>query len=227
MIKEYIRKYLLENKEESYGDFVWKLTPTLTREYIIGVRTPALRKFAKELIIRDDLADFLEDLPHKYYEGNQLHSIILSSLKDYSQTVKRVDEFLPYIDNWATCDILSPKVFKKHTDDLLKHIDIWIEDSHTYTIRAAIGFLMKYYLDDKFDVTYADKVAAIRSEEYYVNMMIAWYFATALAKQYDQIIAYVEDKKLDKWTHNKTIQKAIESFRIGKEQKDYLRSLKY
>lgn len=226
MIIKEIRQYLMENKDEGYGDFVLKLTPTLSREYIIGVRTPALRSYAKELIRREDLSDFLNGLPHKYYEENQLHSIILSSIKDYDTVLYRVDKFLPYVDNWATCDILSPNVFKKHTDNLIIHIDRWLKDKHTYTIRAGIGFLMKYYLGDNFDLSNAKKVAVIRSDEYYVNMMIAWYFATALAKNYNQVISFLENKSLDKWTHNKTIQKAIESFRVSKEHKEYLRSLR-
>nr|MCR5429883.1 DNA alkylation repair protein [Eubacterium sp.] len=193
---------------------------------IIGVRTPDSRKLAKQMSKREDIDEFLNDLPHKYFDMNQLHAFIVSGMKDYDQAVKEVEKFLPYVDNWATCDQLSPKIFKKYLKDLYKHIREWIASDKTYTRRFGIGMLMEHYLDDAFELKYPRLVARVRSEEYYVNMMIAWYFATALAKQWDDIIPFIENKKLAKWTHNKAIQKSIESNRITKEQKDYLRALK-
>ena len=170
--------------------------------------------------------DFIAQLPHKFFEENQLHAFILSYMHDFDIVIREIGRFLPYVDNWATCDQMSPKVFKKNTDKLLEQIKIWIKSNKTYTIRFGVGMLMRYYLDDNFKSEYLDMVSKIKSDEYYVNMMIAWFFATALAKQYEATLPFIEGKKLDKWTHNKTIQKAIESYRISSEQKDYLRTLK-
>ncbi len=220
-----IQTDLFSLRDEKFADFNSKLMPDIVRENVIGVRTPALRKYAREL--SDDAAgDFIKRLPHKYFEENQLHAFILSGVCDFDVCIKLVNEFLPYVDNWATCDQLLPRVFAKHTDELLKYIKQWIKSKHTYTVRFGIGQLMRFYLENNFDVSYAEMVAKIKSDEYYVNMMRAWYFATALAKNYDEVLPFVENKVLDNWTHNKTIQKAIESYRISDEQKRVLRKLK-
>ena len=221
MINEDILKKLYSLQDIKYRDFQGKLLPTVDSKTIIGVRTPDLRALAKELAKQEDIGTFLEALPHTYFDENQLHAFILSELKDYDRCIQGVNTFLPYIDNWATCDQLSPKAFKKHKTELLKEIKNWLRSDKTYTVRFGIGMLMQHYLDDDFNSAYPKLVAAIKSEEYYINMMIAWYFATALAKQYDAIIPYIEQKKLDPWTHNKAIQKAVESYRIKAEQKEY------
>ena len=226
MIREEIREELFRLRDEAYGVFQSKLIPTADAEIFIGVRTPALRNFAKQLVKRDGIEDFLEDLPHRYFDENQLHAFIISEIKDYERCMEEVVRFLPYVDNWATCDQMSPKVFKKHRQELLGMIRIWIAQKETYTIRFGIGMLMEHFLDDDFDPAYPELVASVRSEEYYVNMMIAWYFATALAKQYETVFPYIRDQRLDVWTHNKTIQKAVESYRITEEQKSLLRTLK-
>jgi 3-methyladenine DNA glycosylase AlkD len=200
--------------------------PTIDASTAIGVRTPALRALAKKLVKREDVGLFLSDLPHAYFDENQLHAFIVSELRDFTACLQEVERFLPYVDNWATCDQMSPKVFKKHREELLDPIKRWISSDATYTVRFGVGMLMEHYIDDDFDPSYLDMVAAVRSEEYYIRMMVAWYFATALAKQYDAALPYLTDQRLDPWTHNKTIQKAIESRRISPEQKDYLRGLK-
>lgn len=221
-----LRKQLFAMQDLSYRDFHAKLMPTIDKETIIGIRTPQLRKFAKEFAKSDNREQFLDDLPHQYYEENNLHGFLLEMEKDYDNLVEKLDEFLPYVDNWATCDMIRPKVFKKHLPELLAKVKEWLTSEHVYTIRYGIGMLLSYYLDDDFRPEYLEWVAQIRSEEYYINMMIAWYFATALAKQYDATVKYIEEQRLDKWTHNKAIQKAIESYRITDEQKEYLRTLK-
>ena len=226
MLTDEIKHALFQMQDRPYGAFQSKLIPTADPEIFIGVRTPDLRKYAKQLVKRDDIFDFLHALPHQYFDENQLHAFILSEMKDYGICIEEVDRFLPYVDNWATCDQLSPKAFGKNKDRLLLHIRNWIESDHTYTKRFAIGMLMQHYLDDDFDSDYPEIVAKVRSEEYYVNMMIAWYFATALAKQYEAVIPYIEGQRLDVWTHNKAIQKARESRRITPEQKEYLKTLK-
>ena len=225
MIEE-IRKELFALQDEKYRAFQVKLFPTLDPESIIGVRTPDLRSYAKKLLKEDVIAAFLSDLPHRYFDENQLHAFIISEMKDYDTCVGKVSRFLPYVDNWATCDQMSPKVFRKHLPELLECILEWLGSGKTYTIRFAVGMLLEHYLDDAFDLKYPEMVASIRSSEYYVNMMIAWYFATALAKQYEAILPFIESRKLDTWTHNKAIQKAIESYRITPEQKEYLKTLK-
>lgn len=225
-IREDIKEELLKLQDIEYRDFQSKLIPTVGVEYFIGVRTPDLRKLAKTLAKRDDIDEFLSQVPHDYFDENQLHAFILSEMKDYENCVEKLQRFLPYVNNWATCDQMSPKVFKKHKQELLPLIDKWLASGETYSIRFGIKMLMEHFLDDDFDLSYPEKVAAVRSEEYYVNMMIAWYFATALAKQYDAIIPFIENKKLDQWCHNKAIQKSIESYRITPEQKEYLRSLR-
>lgn len=226
MITGEIRKELKKLQDKGYREMQVTIIPTLKADSIIGVRTPALRQLAKEFAKREDISDFLTDLPHKFFEENQLHAFILSGMKDAESCIRLVDEFLPYVDNWATCDQMSPKVFKKHKQLLLEYVDKWIRSEHTYVKRFAIGMLMEHFLDEDFKTSYLTKVSKIRSEEYYVNMMIAWYFATALAKQYEDTLPFIEKQKLDKWTHNKSIQKAVESYRITPEQKEYLKTLK-
>lgn len=226
MISEAVRRRLYELQDIPYRDFQAKLIPNIAPDSMIGVRTPALRKLAKELRKDPDIGEFLQDLPHAFFDENQLHAFLISEIKDYAECLDQIRKFLPYIDNWATCDQLSPKVFGKHKTELLNSVREWIRSDRTYTVRFAIGMLMQHYLDDDFDPEYLQMVSEVWSEEYYINMMIAWYFATALAKQYDAALPYIEQKRLETWTHNKTIQKAVESYRITPEQKDYLRSLK-
>ena len=223
---EQIRQELFRLRDEKYRDFQAKLIPAADPSRMIGVRTPALRDYAKKLVKDPDIDLFLGELPHAYFDEDQLHAFILSEMKDYSRCLEEVERFLPYVDNWATCDQLSPKAFKKHKTELLKEIKTWLKSDATYTVRFAVGMLMQHYLDDDFNSAYPKLVAAIRLDEYYINMMRAWYFATALAKQYDAIIPYIEQKKLDPWTHNKAIQKAVESYRIKAEQKEYLKTFR-
>lgn len=208
-----------------YRDFQAKLIPTIDKSTIIGVRMPDLRKLAKKFDEKQAQI-FMQDLPHTYYEENMLHSILISNMKNYDDCIDHLERFLPFVDNWAVSDCISPKIFTKNTDKLIGKIKLWAKSSHTYTVRVAICLLMKYFLDEKFKVEYLKIATRIRSEEYYVNMMVAWFFATALAKQWDDVIFVLEDNLLDEWTHNKTIQKARESFRITPEQKQYLNSLK-
>ena len=217
---------LFERQDIKYRDFQAPLFPNIDKEKMIGVRTPNLKKLAKELNGSDLAKEFVETLPHYYFDENQLHAFLISLIKDYETCLKEVDRFLPYIDNWGTCDQLSPNVFVKHKDELIISIKKWLKNKHTYTVRFAIGMLLALYLDDSFKEEYMELVSNIKSEEYYINMMIAWYFATALAKQYKTAIKYIEDEKLSIWVHNKTIQKAVESYRITDEQKAYLKSLK-
>ena len=226
MLTEEIREQLYNMQDEKYRDFQAKLIPTRTLDQIIGVRTPVLRKYAGQLIKRDDISDFLNDLPHRYFDEDQLHAFIVSGIKDYDQCISEVNRFLPYVDNWATCDQMSPKVFTKNRSSLISQIKEWINDDKTYTIRFGAGMLMQHYLDDDFKPEYLDLVAGIRSDEYYVNMMIAWFFATALAKQYDATVPFIEERRLPDWTHRKAIQKSVESYRITDEQKKYLKSFR-
>ena len=226
MILDEIRNELFKMQDIAYRDFNSKLIPTLDKSLFIGVRTPELRKYAKQLAKREDIEDFLHSLPHKYFDENQLHAFIVSEIKDFKSCVDRVNEFLPYVDNWATCDQLSPKVFKKNHKELIAYIKEWLESDKVYTVRFGIGMLMEHFLDEDFDISYLETVSNIRSDEYYVNMMIAWYFATALAKQYESVIPFIEKRSLDIWTHNKAIQKAVESLRISDEKKEYLKNLK-
>ncbi len=221
-----IRDELFKLQDKKYRDFQSKLLPTINPDTIIGVRTPDLRSFAKKLVKESKYQNFMDNLPHKYFDENQLHAFIISEIKDYDLCIKYVNDFLPYVDNWATCDQMSPKVFNKNHDNLIKEIKKWIKSKKTYTIRFAIGMLMQHYLDDDFKEEYLDLVSSVKSDEYYVNMMIAWYFATALAKQYDIAVSYIENNVLDTWVHNKTIQKAIESYRITLKHKEYLKKYK-
>ena len=221
-----IRKKLFELRDEEYKAFHAKLIPTVAPETIIGVRTPVLRKYAGEMSKDPRIEEFLAAVPHPYYDENNLHAFIIERYKDYGECLAAVENFLPYIDNWATCDMLAPKVFGRHTKELLEPVHRWITSEDTYTIRFAMNMLMRFYLDEEFRPEYLELVSGVKSEEYYVNMMIAWYFATALAKQYEAALPYLEQRKLASWTHNKTIQKACESYRITAEQKAYLRGLK-
>ena len=217
---------LFDMQDIEYKEFQCKLMPTVEKDAVIGVRTPMLRKFASELVNSGEYEEFLNTLPHKYYEENNLHGFIISLTKDFDKCVMQVENFLPYVDNWATCDSMNPKVFKKHSEKLIPYVENWLKSPKIYTVRFAIGVLMSYFLDERFDVKYARMVSEVKSNEYYINMMIAWYFATALAKQYDNVICFVENNVLDKWTHNKTVQKAVESHRITENQKAYIKSLK-
>ena len=221
-----IRAELESLQDMKYREMQIRIIPTVNPESIIGVRTPALRQLAKEYAQAENIDVFLNDLPHHYFEENQLHAFILSGMKDYAECLCLLNRFLPYVDNWATCDQMSPRVFRKHRKDLLNSIREWIGSGEPYTVRFGIGMLMEHYLDEDFDPAYPEMAAAVRSEEYYVNMMTAWYFATALAKQYETVLPYIENHRLDDWTHNKAIQKAIESYRITPEQKEYLKTLK-
>lgn len=224
--KSKIQDQLFELQDLTYRNFQSKLMPTVAIEKIIGVRTPALRQIAKKLYGTDDAAEFLGKLPHQYFDENQLHAFLISLIKDFDSAITAIENFLPYIDNWATCDQLHPKkAFSKNLDALLKNIKIWIKSGETYTIRFGVEMLMAHFLDENFSPEHLKLVASIKSTEYYVNMMCAWYFATALAKQYDSTVCYIEEKKLDPDVHAKTIRKAIESNRITDEQKKYLRTL--
>lgn len=226
MTTDEIRSELFRLQDGEYRDFQAKLIPTVSAGTIIGVRTPQLRTLAKELAKREGIEEFLSRLPHEYFDENQLHAFVISEKKDFPGCMAEVERFLPFVDNWATCDQMSPKVFRKHRQELLPHIREWLASDKTYTVRFAVGMLMEHFLDEDFDVSYLERVSEIRSEEYYINMMTAWYFATALAKQHAAALPFIEENRLAPWTHNKAIQKAIESRRITSEQKAYLRSLK-
>lgn len=225
-ITEEFQHRLFELQDLKYKAFQCKLMPTVDPDTVIGVRTPVLRKLAKELSKLPEAAKFLAILPHTYYEENNLHGFLIETIKDYDASIAAVEAFLPYIDNWATCDLMSPKVFKKHLPELYEKIKVWLKSDQTYTVRFAIEMLMSFYLDDNFRPEMLELVVGVRSEEYYINMMIAWYFATALAKKYNATLPYFKEHRLESWTHNKAVQKAIESYRISNEAKIYLRTLK-
>lgn len=218
---------LFNLRDSEYAAFQAKLTPTIAPEKFIGVRLPVLRKFAKEYAKDPECSQFMSTLPHDYYDENLLHSVLITYIKDYDTCMQELEKFLPFVDNWAVCDTMNPKVLRKNKEALLLKIKEWVKSDKTYTIRFGVDMLMSFYLDDDFKPEYLEIPASIRSEEYYVNMMTAWYFATALAKQWDEAVKYIENRRLDRWTHNKAIQKSIESFRVTQEHKDYLRSLKY
>lgn len=223
---EYVLSRLKELADEKNADFLSKLTPNISREVCLGVRVPNIRKLGKEIEKLPECETFIKTLPHTYLDENILHAVTISRIKDYDKCIEALNTFLPYVDNWAVCDALRPTVFKKHQPSLIDHIKKWASSDEPYTIRFGVEALMTYYLDDAFCNDYNEIPAKVVSEEYYVNMMLAWYYATALAKQWDATIPYLESKRLSKWTHNKTIQKSIESFRITPEQKEYLRTLK-
>lgn len=217
---------LFNMQDITYRDFHSRLIPNIEKDRVIGIRTPILRKFAKEYAKTDDAQKFIRELPHYYYEENNLHMMIITGIKDYDTCVIEIERFLPYIDNWATCDLPVPKCFYKNKEKLIDNVISWIKSDDTYTIRYGIETLMSIYLDDAFESSYPRLVSEVISDEYYVNMMIAWYFATALAKQWEAVIPYIEEKRLPEWVHKKTIQKAVESYRITDEQKKYLRTLR-
>lgn len=221
-----ITAQLFALQDQAYADFQSKLLPTVKRETVIGVRTPDLRKMAKQICKTPAAQEFLQSLPHRYFDENQVHAFILSEEKDFEMCIDGLEQFLPYVDNWATCDQLSPRCFNKHMQELLPFIRKWMRSKHTYTKRYGIGMLMRYFLDEAFRPEYLEWVASIKSDEYYIRMMQAWFFATALAKQWDATLPYIEQHRLEKDTHNKTIQKAIESFRITNEQKALLKTLR-
>ena len=221
-----IRERLYEMQDVDYQAFQAKLIPTVDPAAIIGVRMPALRALAKQLRGTEEAELFLKELPHASYEENTLQGLLLESVKDPALCIAELDRFLPYVDNWATCDVISPVSFRKHPDILPPKVKEWLASEHTYVVRFGIGILMKFYLDEHFSSEYPEWVAAVRSEEYYIRMMAAWYFATALAKQPEAILPYLENHRLDTWTHNKTIQKAKESYRITPEMKDRLNQLR-
>ena len=226
MITDEIRTELFRWQDEPYRDLQRKLIPTVDAQTVIGVRTPTLRKLAKELRRREDVEAFLSALPHRYFDENQLHAFLISEEKDFARCLSAVEAFLPYVDNWATCDQLSPRVFKKHRRELLEPIRTWLSSGETYTVRFAVGMLMEHFLEEDFDPAYLTWVAQLPPGEYYIDMGRAWYFATALAKQYEAALPFILENRLDPWTHNKTIQKSVESYRITPEQKEHLRRLR-
>ena len=221
-----LQQELFALQDKTYREFHSKLMPDTDKEAVIGIRTPVLRKFAKAFAKKAEAREFLQQLPHLYYEENNLHMMLITAEKDYEKCLAEMERFVPYIDNWATCDMPAPKCFARHKQELLPKVKEWIRSEETYTIRYGIDLLMALYLDEDFKPEYLELAASVTSEEYYVKMVIAWYFATALAKQWDAAIPYIEQRRLSEWVHRKTIQKAVESFRITKEQKDYLRTLK-
>lgn len=221
-----IRDELFARRDLSYRDFHASLMPNVPKERIIGVRTPILRRFAKEIRSETETAEFLRSLPHEYYEENNLHAFLVEQISDFDSALAETERFLPYIDNWATCDSFLPKAFRREKKRILPKIYEWVESSETYTVRYAIGLLLSLFLDDDFDKKYLELVCAVRSDEYYVRMMAAWYFATALTKQYEAAIPYMEEKRLEPWTHNKAISKACDSRRIPADAKEYLRTLR-
>ena len=221
-----LQKELFALQDKDYRAFQIRLMPNVDPERVIGIRTPVLRQFAREFAKTPGAVDFLRRLPHHYYEENNLHAFLLERIRDFDQVIAGLDAFLPWVDNWATCDMMRPRVLGKHLPELLPHIRRWMASEQEYTIRFGIEMLMCFYLDDAFSPEYLQWVAAVRSEAYYVKMMVAWYFATALAKQYDAALSVLEQQMLEPWTQNKAIQKAVESFRITPEQKSYLRGLK-
>lgn len=216
-------------QDNEYKEFHGRLMPTVNPDTILGIRVPILRKFSNQLaksLSKEKLIEFMNELPHKYYEENNIHAFLIEKIKDFDECIVALEKFLPFVDNWATCDMMNPKILKKNTQQLFCKIKEWITSPHVYTIRYGIGMLMRYFLDDNFKTEYLDMVAAVKSDEYYVNMMKAWFFATALAKQYEATLPYIKEKRLDNWSHNKAIQKSIESFRVPKEHKEELRRYK-
>ncbi len=226
MTSKEIEALLFAEQDIGYGDFQAKLMPNVPREQIIGVRTPILRKLAKTLAKTEDVSAFLRELPHPYYDETNLHGFLISEEKDYARAVEAVDALLPYVDNWATCDLLSPKAFRRHRDRLPEDIERWLSSDHPFTVRFGIEMIQSHFLDAECDARFLARVAEIKSEEYYVNMMIAWFFATALTKQWDAALPYLAERRLTPWVHRKTIQKAIESHAIPAERKALLQSMK-
>lgn len=223
---EDVRAKLFALKDEEYKEFNAKLIPSVCADKIIGVRTPVLRKFAKELKKEKGASEFLKDVPHEYYEENNLHAFLIAEIKDYEECVKCVNSFLPCVDNWATCDCFKPKCFEKNKDKLLNEIKKWLNSDYEYTVRFGVSMLMTHFLDGDFKSEFLNLVADIKKSTYYIDMMCAWYFATALAKQWNDTVKFLEKKRLSVFIHNKTIQKAKESYRISEENKRYLEGLK-
>ena len=221
-----LTKELFEMQDIRYRNFHAKLMPTVSKDKIIGIRVPVLRKFSKIFFSDIRSKDFMQQLPHRYYEEDNIHAFLIEQISDFDTCIKELEQFLPCIDNWATCDMLRPKIFKKHPEKLFPYIQKWMKSKHTYTVRFAIGMLLSFYLADSFTPEHLTLVSAIKSDDYYINMMIAWYFATALAFQYEHTLPYITKQKLPVWIHNKTIQKAKESFRISKERKNFLQKFK-
>lgn len=222
-----LQKILFSLQDEKYKEFFSALVPNIDKSRIIGVKTPQLKKLAKDLYDKPESKEFMSSLPHEYYEENNVHGFMIERIKDFDECIKETEKYLPYIDNWSSCDQLRPAVFKKHKTELLEKIRGWICSDKVYTVRFAIGMLMVHFLDGDFSPEYPELVGKVRSEEYYVNMMSAWYFATALAKQYDSVLPYFTEKKLSPFVHNKAIQKAVESRRVSDERKAFLKTLKY
>ena len=224
-----ITTQLFTMQDSEYKEFHGKLMPTINPDTILGIRVPILRKFSDGLaksLSKEKVTEFMNELPHKYYEENNVHAFLIEKIKSFDECIAALEKFLPFVDNWATCDMMNPKIFKKNTQQLFYKIKEWMSSSHVYTIRFGIGILMRYFLDDNFKTEYLDMVTAVDSDEYYVKMMKAWFFATALAKQYEATFPYIKEKRLDTWSHNKGIQKAIESFRVSKEHKEELKRYK-
>lgn len=221
-----IQERLFALQDEKYREFNAALIPTVPKETVIGVRTPAIRGLAKELKGTAQAEEFMKTLPHEYYEENNLHAALIEHIKDLDACMEALERFLPYVDNWATCDTMRPKALAKNKEKLMEQILVWLRSEHTYTVRFAIGMLMSHFLDEDFREEYLALAASVHSEEYYIRMMQAWYFATALAKQYEAALPYIQQRRLEPWVHNKSIQKARESFRVSDERKEYLKTLK-
>lgn len=221
-----IREKLMAMQDTDYREFMMKLIPTVNPETVIGIRTPELKKYAKAIEGTGEARAFMNDLPHKYFEENNLHAFLIANIREMDVCMAETEKFLPFMDNWATCDGLRPAVVKKHPEKLMPYIRRWMHSDHPYTVRFAVEMLMLHFLDDHFQVEYPEMAAAVRSEEYYVKMMIAWYFAEALAKQWDAALPYMQENRLPAWTHNKAIRKAVESFRIPDDRKAYLKNLR-
>ncbi|MBR5201687.1 MAG: DNA alkylation repair protein [Clostridia bacterium] len=221
-----IQEKLFELQDLKYRDFHSKLMPTVCKDKIIGVRTPILRKYAKELNISELKAEFLKALPHIYYEEDNLHAFLIEQINDFDECILALDNFLLFVDNWATCDMMTPKALDKNLEKLYEKIKEWLKSNHTYTIRFGIVTLMKFFMNERLDKKHLNLLLNIKTDEYYINMAIAWYLATALSSNWDLVIPYIENNKFDKWVHNKAIQKSVESYRITKEQKEYLKTLK-
>ncbi len=228
MSGDHFQEKLFEFQDLKYRDFHSKLIPNVPKETIIGVRVPAMRGLAKKWMKerREECLEFLDALPHEYYDENLLHAFLIENIKDMEEVFRQTERFLPYIDNWAVCDSFSPKIFKKHPDELLKYVVLWLDAEETYTVRYGIGMLLQYFLEEEFQPVFLKQVAEIQTEEYYIQMMQAWYFCEALIKQWEKTLPYFENRKLETWTHNKAIQKATESFRLTKEQKEVLKKMK-
>ena len=222
----HLQEELFKLQDTEYRDFNSSLIPGIDKETVIGIRTPVLRKFAKEYAKSGEIEQFMRELPHEFYEENNLHMMLIGQIKDYDECISELEKFLPYIDNWATCDSPLPKCFDKNKEDVLERAKNWIATDATYVKRFGMGVMMRLFLDEDFKQEYIQLVAGVKSEEYYVNMMIAWYMATALAKQWDAAIPYIQERRLSEWVHRKSIQKAVESYRITPEQKEYLKGLR-